>query len=202
MAANVSAVRRPRAGLLPPPRPTRAFGLLSSAPHQFAVRRLQSMPACCARSELPRPVCGQVRDAIRADHPLPQMMRERKARPGEVSDDSDDEFELDEAPLVPFEKAIVGFFFAGFFMCVLMLVGLTKVSLLAFRVAGVPASLLCRPRPHSRPLSLSHTPGVRSCYHLQLAKLVFLVVSIFAIGVAAFTDSVPSAPGMTKLNED
>ena len=68
-------------------------------------------------------------------------------------------------------------------------------------------SLVCPPRccaglGRTPCLYLSHTLPVRSCCHLQLAKLVFLVVSIFAIGVAAFTDSVPSAPGMTKLNED
>eukprot|EP01043_Picozoa_sp_COSAG02_P050022 COSAG02_NODE_5090_length_4641_cov_4.838397_6_plen_79_part_00 len=57
-------------------------------------------------------------------HPLPKSMRKR---PGEESDDSDEELDLDGQPLVPFEKAIVGFFFAGFFMVVLMLVGLTRV---------------------------------------------------------------------------
>jgi hypothetical protein len=50
-----------------------------------------------------------------------------RKRPGEESDESDEELDLDDQPLVPFEKAIVGFFFAGFFMVVLMLVGLTRV---------------------------------------------------------------------------
>ena len=67
----------------------------------------------------------QVRDAINSGHPLPNTMRKR---PGEVSDDSDEELDMDDQPLVPMEKAIVGFFFAGFFMVVLMLVGLTRVS--------------------------------------------------------------------------
>ena len=51
-----------------------------------------------------------------------------RKRPGEVSDDSDEELDMDDQPLVPMEKAIVGFFLAGFFMVVLMLVGLTRVS--------------------------------------------------------------------------
>ena len=51
-----------------------------------------------------------------------------RKRPGELSDESDEELDMDDKPLVPFEKAIVGFFFAGFFMVVLMLVGLTRVS--------------------------------------------------------------------------
>eukprot|EP01043_Picozoa_sp_COSAG02_P050021 COSAG02_NODE_5090_length_4641_cov_4.838397_5_plen_65_part_00 len=45
---------------------------------------------------------------------------------------------------------------------------------------------------------------MHACFgcRLQLAKLVFLVVSVFAIGVAAFTDAVPSAPGIPHLNTD
>lgn len=52
-----------------------------------------------------------------------------RKRPGEESDESDEEVDLDEQALVPFEKAIVGFFFSGFFMVILMLVGLTKVRI-------------------------------------------------------------------------
>ena len=64
---------------------------------------------------------------MNSGHPMPKSMRKR---PGEVSDESDDEMDMDDQPLVPFEKAIVGLFFAGFFMVVLMLVGLTKVLIL------------------------------------------------------------------------
>ena len=85
---------------------------------------------CVARvvlfcSHVAPPPTAQVRDAINSGHPLPNTMRKR---PGEVSDDSDEELDMDDQPLVPMEKAIVGFFFAGFFMVVLMLVGLTRVS--------------------------------------------------------------------------
>lgn len=69
---------------------------------------------------------------------LAAKRRERKraekevAYPGSVipqdddsESDSDDE---DDEGLVPFEKAIMALFFAGFFMVVLMAVGLGKVS--------------------------------------------------------------------------
>ena len=74
------------------------------------------------------------------------MMRERKGKPGELSDDEDDE-DPEEVPLVPFEKAIVGFFFAGFFMCVLMLVGLTKVRRPPDRPARARSLSLSLPPP-------------------------------------------------------
>ena len=64
-----------------------------------------------------------------------------RKRPGELSDESDEDLDMDEQPLVPFEKAIVGFFFAGFFMVVLMLVGLTRVSYSPLQIIA-PASPL------------------------------------------------------------
>ena len=43
-------------------------------------------------------------------------------------DDDDDDNADDDDALVPFEKAIMALFFAGFFMVVLMAVGLGRVS--------------------------------------------------------------------------
>ena len=59
--------------------------------------------------------------------------------PGLESSDSDDEGQ-DEDQLVPFEKVIVAFFFAGFAIAVLMLVGLTKLAKTVF--LGVSAVAL------------------------------------------------------------
>eukprot|EP01045_Picozoa_sp_COSAG04_P049776 COSAG04_NODE_19798_length_407_cov_27.019481_1_plen_98_part_01 len=64
--------------------------------------------------------CSQAKKALESDS-FP-----RQRAPGAASDESDDEYDAGEEPLVPFEKAILGFFFSGFFMCVLMLVGMTK----------------------------------------------------------------------------
>eukprot|EP01045_Picozoa_sp_COSAG04_P029270 COSAG04_NODE_4767_length_1903_cov_24.929047_3_plen_122_part_01 len=64
--------------------------------------------------------CPQAKKALDSDS-FP-----RQRAPGAASDESDDDYDAGEEPLVPFEKAILGFFFSGFFMCVLMLVGMTK----------------------------------------------------------------------------
>lgn len=79
--------------------------------------------------------------------------RQKMSLPGMESSDSSDEDEEGDT-LVPFEKVIVAFFFAGFAIAVLMLVGLTKlaktvflgVSAVAFVVA-VCAKELPRPPP-------------------------------------------------------
>lgn len=170
MAANVAAVSTRSAAFLSLP----ALSLAHVLTHR--VRRVPLFRR-------------QLRDAINSGQEFPGM-RQRNGMPGELSDDEDDE-DPEEVPLVPFEKAIVGFFFAGFFMCVLMLVGLTKVR-------RRPA-LCSLPPPVPRSPSRS---ALAQCLTLlavrfapeQLAKLVFLVVSILAIGVAAFADTVPSAP--------
>ena len=51
------------------------------------------------------------------------------------SDDSDDDDDEDDGKLVPFEKAIMALFFAGFFMVILMAAGLAKVCIFT-RVCG------------------------------------------------------------------
>jgi hypothetical protein len=78
---------------------------------------------------------------MNSGHPMPKSMRKR---PGEDSDESDEELDMDDQPLVPFEKAIVGFFFAGFFMVVLMLVGLTRVCWELLQIHRHGTRLPCR----------------------------------------------------------